>query len=499
MNIGLVLGTLIGALAYRLSRKATTSTLSSALQSRGRIPPKFVLLDDKPDPIQHVEATVAGASNIDTHSLHLYVSNGTNLEDVELLFALQDYASASAVASAMQTAIQAWPHNTTNFPSWSSITVSQASGYLSLSGGPYFLAFGYTTESEKILDLLGFDDIPVTNNISLVTQSILLAERPTKLALYKWAPTFRVGFGDHIKLRATDSVTVRIRASGHYVVFVDGRSKACRNVSLVTGKSIVIHAYGPYKVTISIAYPRPVETSSTSMTTDVYEYSSPGILYLPEDTHSVFLEAIGAGGSSTSGAFGGAGASVSGFLRTIPDSLTITVGTSAGDATRITGTNVDIIAGGGGAGGTVSNGGSSRHHGLHGFPTVIQGTRLGHYATLQNAGKGGTNVAGGISTKGTSGSSLLGGSLSGHPKGGSGHYGGGSGGKEVYQGKTYYGGAGGGSSYTKGLSHVLISEPKHLHERPTTSKKTISGYYGNGGNYATAFGPGYVKVFVTHS
>jgi hypothetical protein len=235
------------------------------------------------------------------------------------------------------------------------------------------------------------------------------------------------------------------------------------------------------------------------MSTEVYEYSSPGILYLPEDTQSVFLEAVGAGGSSSSGAFGGAGASVSGFLRTIPDSLTITVGTSAGDATRITGTNIDIIAGGGGAGGTLSNGGSSRHHGLHGFPTVIQGTRLGLYATLPNAGRGGTNVAGGLSAKGTSGSALLGGSLSGHPKGGSGHYGGGSGGKDVYQGRTYYGGAGGGSSYTKGLSHVHISEPKNIRERPTTSKKTISGSYGNGGNYTTAFGPGYVKVFVTHS
>jgi hypothetical protein len=503
MNVGLLLGTLVGVIAYLTTRKTSDKPFRTA-STPTRLQHLYTLTDDKPDPIQLVESTVQGLPNEDFYTLHLYLKYNTNIIEVEFMFATTMYASVTALVTAMNTTFQAWPHDALLFPNWDKLKVSQAvdqSLYIwqdFVIGQPYSykFAFGYTDDADTLLDLLGFDDIPVTKTASLITASALDAVRVPKLGLFKWAPHFDCAFGDRILLKASASCTLKI-TGGSFLVSVDGKSKACRKVTYVTGTHFVVRALSLARIIISIVYPRGLPTSGVSQFTEEHIYTSPGTLLLSETTTSVYIETVGCGGSSSSGSYGGAGACVSGYVQSIPDSLSITVGSSAGDLSRVTGTDLDVIAGGGGAGGTFAAGGSSKYHGMHGQHSLIT-SRLGKYAVLQNAGQGASNSAGGASAKGQAGSILVGGTLSGYPKGGNGHYGGGSGGKEVFQTKTYYGGAGGGSSYTRGLVHVTISEPSQITTTPKTTKKTITGTYGNGGNSTVAFGPGCVKIFVTH-
>ena len=504
MNVGLLLGTLVGIVVYLTTRPtSSTRTFTRRLQESNHRN-LHRLSDDKPLPIQTVESSVQGVTNEDFYTLKLYLKYNTNVIEVEFMFATSAYATTAALVTAMNTTFQAWPHDALLYPNWDKLKVSQAvdeSLYIwqdFVIGQPYDykFAFGYTEDADVLLDLLGFDDIPVTKTASLITASALDAVRAPKLDLYKWAPHFDCGFGDAITVKASSSCTLQI-TGGSFLVTVDKNSKACHKVTYVTGTTFVIRAVSLARIAISIVYPRSTPTSGTSQFTDEHLFTSPGFLVLPGQTTSVYVEAVGCGGTSVTGFYGGAGACVSGYLQTLSDSLTITVGSSAGDLTRVVGTNVDVIAGGGGDGGTFAVGGSSRFHGMHGQHSVIT-SRLGKYAVLQNAGKGSSNSAGGASAKGQAGTSLVGGTLSGYPQGGNGHYGGGSGGKEVFQTLTYYGGAGGGSSYTRGLLHVSIPEPTQTLTTPKTTKKTITGTYGNGGNSKVAYGPGCVKIYVTH-
>lgn len=503
MNVGLLLGTLVGVLVYLTTRPSSTKSFVTSATST-RLQHLYTLSDDKPSPIQKVESTVSGSPNEDFYTLKLYLKYNGNVIEVEFMFATSAYASTTALVTAMNTTFQAWPHDSGLYPNWDKLKVVQTSAQTLyiwqdfVLGQPYAytFAFGYTDDADALLDLLGFDDIPVTKTASLITASSLNAVRVPKLDLYKWAPSFDAGFGDRILVKASSSCTLRV-SGGSFISTVDGKAKASHGVVYLTGSTFTLRALSTGRLILSIAYPRALATSGTSQITDEHIYYSPATLTLPSLTRSVFVEAVGCGGSSSSGTYGGAGACVSGYFQTLSDSLTITVGSNAGDYTRVLGSSMDLIAGGGGFGGTFATGGSSRVHGGDGQSTIIR-SRLGKYAVLQNAGKGATNAAGGLSPKGQAGSSLTGGTLSGYPKGGAGQYGGGSGGKEVFQSATYYGAAGAGSSYTKGLSHVHISNPTDILTAPKATKKNISGSYGNGGNSSVSFGPGCVKIYVTH-
>lgn len=502
MTPEIVLGTLIGIVAFVITRTSPVSTLIQSTRQQHQLPSRYALSDDKPDPITRVESSVQGTSNVDFYTLHVYVRNGSSVEEVEFVFSTSDYQTPAALEVAMNATLQAWPHDALQFPEWNLLRISQTTGYFrihkGLASGDYRFAFGFQTDADELLDLLGFEDIPVTQEASLILATSLVAERPAKLALFKWTPHFDMGLGDSIVIAAKQPTTLKVSANGTYICTVDGKPKYCRKSTFLTGSSFVIRTFHIVRVTLNVVYPRSTPPSGASLSTDEYFFTSPGLLILPESTQCVYIEAVGCGGSSTSGSYGGAGACITGYLQTFPESLQVAVGLTSGAYTRITGTNVDIIAGGGGQGGTFATGGSSRYHGNDGASTTILGTRLGKYSILQNQGKGAKNTSGGASPKGQPGLSLQGGTLAGYPSGGHGHYGGGSGGKEVYDQKTYYGGGGAGSSFTRGLSHVHITDPTQIQTTPKTTKKSISGRYGNGGNVRVPFGSGSVKIFVTY-
>lgn len=497
MDVAVYIGTLLGLFTFLLTRPQET-LVAKLFQSEGSTIPEILSLpDDKPQPIQSVHASVLGVSNIDFHTLHLYVRNGTFVEDVELIFRTSDYVSAADLASSLTTTLQAWPHSSVNFPNWSSLIIAESAGYLTISGGSYLLAFGHSADSELLLDLLGFDDIPVLFSASLITEIALLAERPTKLSIYKWAPHFDMNFGDIIRVSATAAHTLKISGLP-FLARVDGISMF--SPLFCTGKHILIRALRAGRLSLQRVYPKET-TSGSPGTLLVYDqlYLSPATILLPGSPVTIYIEAIGAGGTSSTTAYGGAGACVSGYVRSLTSSFTISPGQTASSASSVTGSGVSVIAGGGGGGGTFAVGGSSLTHGAHGLPSrLVQNVRLGKYATLQNEGRGATNTAAGASPKGSAGLGSTGGSLTGYPKGGSGHFGGGSGGKEVFHGSTLYGGGGGGSSKATGLSFVTVTTPKTAQKTPQTTKISVSGVYGNGGNTRVAFGQGAVRILATY-
>lgn len=180
-------------------------------------------------------------------------------------------------------------------------------------------------------------------------------------------------------------------------------------------------------------------------------------------------------------------------------------GGGGGYASVLVAGTVYLVAGGGGGGGSTTSGGfNHEQHGGAGGGTTGQ---TGYdFNTLSEAGRPGTQSAGGAggtggNTTGQAGSAFQGGSANGNPYGaggGGGYYGGGAG---SYGGAGNMGGGGGGSGYVH--SSVLLGgtysgaydKPAFHWDNDLPKHKSTYTEFAVGGDYCNPGGDGFVCIY----